>query len=77
MYNTPSMEKLSKETSVEELLAKYPSLSKTFIEYGLPCMVCGEPFWGTIEELGNQYGKNTIQLVNMLDKALKDTDEKT
>ena len=70
------MEKLCKETSVEELLAKYPSLSKTFIQYGLPCMVCGEPFWGTIEELGNQYGKNIIQLLNVLDKAIKDTNEK-
>lgn len=71
------MVKLSKEISVEELLAKYPSLSKTFIEHGLPCMVCGEPFWGTIEELGNQYGKNITQLVDMLDKAIKDINEKT
>ena len=70
------MKRLRKETSVEELLAEYPSLSRTFIEHGLPCQVCGEPFWGTLEELGNQHGKDVNKLIEKLSEAIEDIDEK-
>ena len=35
---------ITKDTLVEDVLRGYPSLSKVFIELGLPCLVCGEAF---------------------------------
>ena len=56
---------IKKETSVEDLLIRHPSLSKTFIEIGLPCQVCGQTFWGSIEELAHQ---NNVDVQNVVDK---------
>lgn len=56
---------ITKDTSVEELLNDNPGLSKTFIELGLPCLVCGQAFWGTIDELARQ---NNIPV----DKVIKE-----
>lgn len=39
------------------------------IEKGLPCMTCGEPFWGTFEDLARQSGK-TEQEIDVLVEEL-------
>ena len=59
---------ITKETSVEELLNNNPGFSKTFIELGLPCLVCGQAFWGTIEELARQ---NNIPVEKVIDELNK------
>jgi hypothetical protein len=38
------------------VLAKYPEVNTFFLERRILCMVCGEPFWGTIGELLEQKG---------------------
>jgi len=65
------MEKISEETRIEQLLSEYPLMSKTFIEYGLPCLICGEPFWGTIKELGDQHAVSIADLLKRLNNELK------
>ena len=45
---------ITEKTSIEEIIEKNPSVSRIFIQYGLPCVTCGEPFWGSIEELAKQ-----------------------
>lgn len=60
---------IRKDTSVEDLLNSNPEFSKTFIELGLPCLVCGQAFWGTIEELARQ---NNIEV----EKILKELNKK-
>jgi hypothetical protein len=42
--------------SIEELLDRYPGSVRLLIEKGLPCLVCGEPSWGTLEELAREKG---------------------
>ncbi|HID32548.1 MAG TPA: DUF1858 domain-containing protein [bacterium (Candidatus Stahlbacteria)] len=46
---------ITKETPVEELIARHPEAVKIFIRHGLPCLVCGEPFWGTVGELASKH----------------------
>ncbi|KPK64785.1 hypothetical protein AMJ83_00960 [candidate division WOR_3 bacterium SM23_42] len=70
------MDRITKEMHIEQILTKYPSLSKTFIEFGLPCLVCGEPFWGTVDELGQQHGINTEKLVEKLNQKRQEIDDK-
>ena len=71
------MDEITQDTHIDRILANYPSLSKTFIEFGLPCLVCGEPFWGTVKELGNQHRVDVTKLVKQLNKKIGETNAKT
>lgn len=71
------MERITAQTHIDEILAKYPSLSKTFVELGTPCLVCGEPFWGTIEELARQHDIEVPILVNVLNDKKREIDAKS
>ncbi len=35
---------------VEDVVAKYPKTVRVFMAHSFPCLVCGEPVWGTIGE---------------------------
>lgn len=47
---------VSKEISVEDLVYHYPEATGFLLTKGLQCIICGEPVWGTLEELAR--GKN-------------------
>ena len=47
---------ISLDTSIEELVAVCIGVSTFLINKGLPCVVCGEPFWGSLWELCEQEG---------------------
>ena len=70
------MDKITRQTSVEDVLKDYPALTHVFIEHGLPCLVCGEAFWGTIEELSRQHHIDTRCLINKLNQKKREIDEK-
>ena len=67
---------ITKDTLVEDVLRDYPSLSKVFIELGLPCLVCGEAFWGTIDELVRQNNVDANKIVKELNETKQRIDEK-
>ena len=67
---------ITKDMDISDVLSKYPSLVRTFIDFGLPCLVCGEPFWGTIEELAQKNKVDVQKLVNKLNEYLGKTNEK-
>lgn len=54
-------EPFSEETTVEELLDRCPAANGLLIERGLPCIICGEPFWGSIADLARRHGIEDIQ----------------
>lgn len=41
---------------IEDMIDQYPGAVKWLIAHDLPCVVCGEPFWGTLAELCKQKG---------------------
>lgn len=51
---------------VEDLIGEYPSLVKFLIEKGLPCVVCGEPFWGSLRELAETNGWSREEFESLL-----------
>ncbi|RKX70185.1 disulfide oxidoreductase [candidate division WOR-3 bacterium] len=59
---------ITKDSSVEEVITRFPDAVAIFIKHGLPCLVCGEPFWGTIEELARKYGVDVDLLIAELNK---------
>lgn len=70
------MPHITKESNVEDLLTSYPSLTRVFIAHGLPCLVCGNPFWGTISELAQKHSVDLAKLLKELNEKRLEIDEK-
>jgi len=62
------MEKITKSTYIEELLEIKPQAVSYFLDKGIACLVCGEPFWGTIEELVLKKGFSKEQLEQFVEE---------
>ena len=56
---------------IEDMIKAYPGLVSFLIQEGLPCVICGEPFWGTVEALAKQKNWNDTQIDNLVEKLNK------
>jgi len=66
------LNKITKDMTVEEVLEKFPQMVEVFMKFNVPCLVCGEPLWGTIEEVAKKYNVDLAELLFSLNGA---TDE--
>jgi len=41
-------------TTIEEIVERYPQLIRPLKEYGIACIRCGEPVWGTLEQITSE-----------------------
>lgn len=57
MYNI-----IGKDIMIEELVEKYPSSITFLMDYGIRCLRCGEPVWGTLESAAKEKGFNDEQI---------------
>jgi len=55
-----TMKDFTKDVTIEDLLDRAPKANLFLIERGLPCLVCGEPFWGTLADLARRNGIEDI-----------------
>ncbi len=53
---------ITADIKIDELVRQYPDAVKFLIQKGLPCVVCGEPFWGSLAELAQQKGFDDSQI---------------
>ena len=53
--------KITLDTTVEEVVTLYPSTVKIFFKYGIPCIACGAPIWGTIGENVKKYQVKDVE----------------
>ena len=51
-----TMTLINRDISIEDLIEQFPGSVKFLISRNLPCLVCGEPSWGTLEELAKDKG---------------------
>lgn len=42
---------ITRETTIEDLVTILPESVNYFMEKGIRLLICGEPVWGTIEEI--------------------------
>ena len=56
--------------AIEELIEYYPASTAFLIKRGLPCIVCGEPVWGSLRELAHDK-KFTEEEIKSLSEDLK------
>ncbi len=51
LVNRMSEKLIKKEMWVEEILEKYPTAQEFLSKKNIVCVMCGEPVWGSLEEL--------------------------
>ena len=50
-------------TTIEEIVTHYPELIRPLMEYGIKCVACGEPIWGTLEENASEKGIQDLKTI--------------
>lgn len=60
---------INEKTLIEDLVKEHPETIKVFVKHGMPCIVCGEPLWGTIEENARRYGVDLKSLLKDLNES--------
>ena len=48
------MEKITRDSTIEELVTDFPPSVKYLMEKGIRCIRCGEPIWGTLESAAQE-----------------------
>ena len=62
---------------IEDLVNEHPEVISPLAELGIVCIACGEPVWGTLEELVDKKGLiNLDEILKKLNKIM-DNNEKT
>lgn len=65
-------DKITKNIFIEDLVEDYPELVAPLMDFGIVCLVCGEPAWGTLEEQAESKGVTNIDdIVNKLNELIK------
>lgn len=70
--------RISADIPIEELVNAFPSSVPFLIARGLPCLVCGEPAWGTLGEMAARHGlkpAETDTLVHEMNLSMGKEDE--
>ena len=47
---------ITKTTLIEEIVQEHPQLIRPLREHGIVCIRCGEPIWGTLEQVAEEKG---------------------
>lgn len=57
---------ITKETTIEELVSILPESVSYLMDKGIRVLICGEPIWGTLEEVITAKGYSVNELGNMI-----------
>ena len=50
------MEPIDPDVTIEELVRRLPEASAILRRFGIVCIQCGEPVWGTLREVAAEKG---------------------
>jgi len=59
------------DITIEEFVEQYPEVVRILMEEGIPCIICSEPFWGTLRENAEKRGKNILEIIEKLNQCIK------
>jgi hypothetical protein len=57
---------IKKDIRIDELIEMNPKAVGFLAKKGVHCIACGEPVWGTLEELVKQKGFNNDEIEDLL-----------
>jgi len=67
---------IDKNIYIEDLVRDFPEVIGPLSEMGIICIACGEPVWGTLEELVNKKKLNNIdELIVKINKIINDKND--
>jgi methionine synthase II (cobalamin-independent) len=49
-------EYVDRDTLIEDIVIKYPEAVDPLMRFGIKCIECGEPIWGTVGEAAEEKG---------------------
>jgi iron-sulfur cluster repair protein YtfE (RIC family) len=52
---------ITPESTIEEVVVRYPDTVQVFFRHGIPAISCGAPIWGTIQENAEKYGVKDLE----------------
>lgn len=61
-----SAKKIRADQLLEDLVESHPALVGFLVHKGLPCVVCGEPYWGSLEQLARSKGWSDVQIYDLV-----------
>ncbi len=71
------MIEIDPKIAIEDLVEKYPAAVKFLSKRGIVCIVCGEPAWGTLEEMAREKNVEDIEeLAAELSEFLNEAQQK-
>ena len=63
--------KITRDTTIEEVVMKFPQTVEIFFRHGIPAISCGSPLWGTIgENIDRYHVKDPEKLIEELQNAI-------
>jgi len=63
--------KISKDIHIESLIERIPESVNYLAQKGIHCIACGEPVWGTLEELVQQKGLRDSEIDELINEIEK------
>lgn len=63
---------ITPKTLIEDLVREHPETIKVFTKHKMPCIICGEPLWGSLEENALRYNVNLEELLKDLIEKIKE-----
>ncbi|MFZ0390397.1 MAG: DUF1858 domain-containing protein [Calditrichia bacterium] len=69
---------IRKEMPVEEIVGNHPELVRPLMEFGIKCIVCGEPLWGTLEQAAREKGVGNLdEIIVKMNRIVEAESNKT
>ena len=62
---------IQRDTAVEEIVTSIPQAVAYLMQNGIHCVVCGEPVWGTFEELAQSKGFSEAKIDKFVEELNK------
>ncbi len=60
------------DTTIEEIVQDYPELIRPLMQFGIKCVMCGEPIWGTLKENAEEKGiENFNEILEELNSIIE------
>ena len=61
------MGRIERTILIEDLVDQVPGAVSFLIDQGLPCIVCGQPVWGTLEEMAQEKGRSREEIDRLVE----------
>jgi len=64
---------ITEDMDIEDIVRDYPVVIDPLSKYGIVCVACGEPIWGTLRELADPIGINNLApIMEQMNKLIRE-----